>query len=95
MPLYAYRCPTCGADFEVSHRLADRAAPAFCPADGAEGKRLMTAPNVGGLAVDPASAPKTPAPTAKSWSHFGHSHTSSGTHSHGTPPAPPAPPPTA
>lgn len=95
MPIYAYRCPTCGADFEVSRRLADRAAPAFCPADGAEGKRLMTAPNVGGLAVDPANAPKAPATAAKSWSHFGHSHTGGGTHSHGAPPAPPAPPPTA
>lgn len=91
MPIYAYRCPTCQADFEVSRRLADRAAPAFCPADGVEGKRLMTAPNVGGLAVDPARAPKTPAPASKPWSHFGHSHTGGGTHSHGTPPAPPPP----
>jgi putative FmdB family regulatory protein len=92
MPIYAYRCPACQADFEVSRRLADRAAPAFCPMDGAEGKRLMTAPNVAGQAVDPASAPKATAPAAKRWSHFGHSHTGGGTHSHGGPAAsPPAP----
>lgn len=94
MPIYAYRCPACQADFEVSRRLADRTAPAFCPADGAESKRLLTVPNVGGVAVDPASVPKTPAnPAASKWSHFGHSHTGGGGHSHGTPPAPPASPP--
>ncbi len=57
MPIYPYRCPACGLDFEVSRRLADRTKPALCPHDGAEGKRLMTAPNVGGLALDPAMAP--------------------------------------
>ena len=84
MPISAYRCPACQANFDVSRRLADRAAPAFCPADGAEGKRLMTAPNVGGHAIDPASVPKS-APAASKWSHFGHSHTGGGSHAHGAP----------
>ena len=94
MPIYAYRCPACQADFEVSRRLADRTAPAFCPADGAEGKRLLTVPNVGGLAADPAMAPP-PSGTraANKWNHFGHSHTGGGSHSHGAPPTPPAEPP--
>lgn len=92
MPIYAYLCPACLAEFEVSRRLADRAAPALCPVDGVEGKRLMTAPNVNGQAVDPANAPKAEAPAAKRWSHFGHSHTGGGTHSHGAS-SPPAPPP--
>ena len=51
----------------------------------------MTAPNVGGLAVDPAMLPKATGP-AKSWSHFGHSHTDDGSHSHDPPPAAPTTP---
>ncbi len=96
MPIYAYRCPACQADFEVSRRLADRTAPAFCPADGTEGKRLLTVPNVGGHAADPAAGPRMPQPgdvRANKWNHFGHSHTGGGSHSHGVPPAPPAEPP--
>ena len=94
MPIYAYRCPACQADFEVSRRLADRTAPAFCPADGAEGKRLLTVPNVGGLIADPALAPKpSGTPAASKWSHFGHSHAGGGSHSHGAPTPPPADPP--
>ena len=91
MPIYAYRCPACQADFEVSRRLADSTAPTFCPADGTEGKRLLTVPNVGGLAADPAMLPKATGP-AKSWSHFGHSHTGDGSHSHDPPPAAPTTP---
>ncbi len=91
MPIYAYRCPACGLEFEVSRRLADRAKPAACPHDGTEGKRLMTAPNLGGVAADPATQAASPAPAAQSWSHFGHTHTGSGGHSHDAP-APPAPP---
>ncbi len=91
MPIYVYRCPTCGLEFEVSRRLAQRTAPAFCPVDGTEGKRLMTAPNLGGVAADPATRAKASPPASESWSHFGHTHTGGGGHSHDTP-TPPAPP---
>ena len=40
MPTYGYRCPTCGAEFDVVQRMSDP-AEASCPECGAAGKRLF------------------------------------------------------
>jgi putative FmdB family regulatory protein len=44
MPLYAFNCPQCGAEFEVSRKMTEASKPAFCPVDGATGSRIFSAP---------------------------------------------------
>lgn len=40
MPLYEYRCASCGRVFEVSHEVGGRPGP--CPVCGGEGRRIFT-----------------------------------------------------
>lgn len=42
MPIYAYRCNTCGQDFEDRRAVADRDGAA-CPECGGEARRLLAA----------------------------------------------------
>ncbi len=45
MPLYAYRCSTCGNSFEMLRRLSQAEDPADCPICGTPtGHREMAAP---------------------------------------------------
>lgn len=48
MPLYDFRCRTCGATFEVRRSMADAGAPASCPAGHADTVKLMPLVAVGG-----------------------------------------------
>lgn len=102
MPIYPFRCDSCGAEFEISRKISAMRDPAPCPACGTEARRIFTPIAVTGQAVDPAVAAKQSADAraakqAAAWSHFGHSHgPGSGAHSHGgqaTPPPGTAPTP--
>jgi putative FmdB family regulatory protein len=84
MPLYDYRCPKCGLEFEVSRPISRATEPALCPFDKSESERVFTMPMTftRGAAPEESSAPAEP--SGGSWSHFGHSHGhGAGAHSHG------------
>jgi putative FmdB family regulatory protein len=57
VPLYDFRCRTCGDTFEVRRAMADAAAPATCPAGHADTVKLMSLVAVGGRAEGSAAAP--------------------------------------
>ena len=94
MPLYAFRCPQCGLEFEVSRKMSAASDPANCPLDDAAGTRVFTAPmTLSNRGVDAPPAPPAAPQQPSGWSHFGHSHGGGvGGHSHGPrrPPPPPA-----
>ena len=58
MPLYDFRCRTCGDTFEVRRSMADAGDPAACPAGHADTVKLMPLVAVGGRA----GTDGTPAP---------------------------------
>jgi putative FmdB family regulatory protein len=85
MPLYDFRCPKCGLEFEVSRPMNRSDEPAFCLMDGTECERVLSMP-----VTFVKSDPTLPAPPANEqstgWSHFGHTHgPGAGAHSHGFP----------
>lgn len=57
MPLYDFRCRTCGETFEVRRPMADADGAAPCPHGHAETVRLLPLVAVGGRATGPAPAP--------------------------------------
>ena len=77
MPLYDFRCPKCGLEFEVSRPFSRATEAAMCPQDGMESERVFTMPMTfvrgGSDSAPPAS------PTA---GFGGHDHGPGG-HSHG------------
>lgn len=86
MPIYGFRCPACGMEFEVSRPMKDAGNPASCPLDGESAARIFTPPmKIGQRGVDePAAPPAASQPAQRQWSHFGHSHGfGAGSHSHG------------
>eukprot|EP01031_Cornospumella_fuschlensis_P046618 gene46618-57086_t len=46
MPVYAFECSACGEDFVLLRSIAERSAPAPCPACRQEAQRLISAPNL-------------------------------------------------
>ncbi len=62
MPLYDFRCRTCGDTFELRRSMADAGDPASCPAGHADTVKLMPMVAVGGRARGVDTAP-APAPT--------------------------------
>ena len=81
MALYDFRCTVCGLEFEVSRPMARAADPAFCPVDGAEGRRFFTMPMTFSK-PSPGARPPPPAP-ARGFSHHGHRHgPGTGSHTH-------------
>lgn len=42
MPIYEYRCPKCGIDFELMRRFSEMNEPALCPQCGTEAERLVS-----------------------------------------------------
>ena len=72
MPLYDFRCSTCGAVYEVKRPASRLAEPLLCAVDNAPCERLLTAPS-----FVTKSNPSLRGPSAAqraSWRHFGHSH---------------------
>lgn len=94
MPLYPFRCPHCGLEWEVSRKMSAASEPANCPLDGTAGSRIFTAPvTLANRGVDAPPAPPAEPKPASQWNHFGHSHGFGvGGHSHGAP-RPATPPP--
>jgi putative FmdB family regulatory protein len=94
MPLYPFRCPQCGLEFEVSRPMSKAGDPATCPLDGATGTRIFTAPaRLTAGRGESAPAPTPPPRPASTWSHFGHTHGAGvAAHSHGPYRPPPAAP---
>ena len=83
MPLYDFRCPKCGLEFEVSRPFSRATEPASCPQDGETAERVFTMPVafVKGGASDPAASPP---PMGGGHDHgpgHGQSH-GPGTHTH-------------
>lgn len=75
MPLYDFRCPSCGRTYEVLRPVSRLDDPLLCMDDRTPCDRALTAPNfVTKSSAEPeAAAPAAPA--SATWSHFGHSHT--------------------
>ena len=73
MPLYDYRCPQCGLEFEVSRPISRATEAALCPLDKTESERIFTMPMTftRGSAPEDGSSSSTAPDT--SFSH-GHSH---------------------
>ena len=42
MPVYEYRCPKCGNEFEVMRPISKADEPALCPKCGSSGEKLMS-----------------------------------------------------
>jgi putative FmdB family regulatory protein len=86
MPLYGFRCPKCGLEFEVSRPMSRSGEPANCPVDGTECERQITMPMT--FVKQNFTAVPQPPPQpggGAGWSHFGHSHgAGAGSHSHDT-----------
>lgn len=55
MPIYDYRCDTCG-DFEAWGKMSDSSAPAQCAVCGGLGDRIITAPSLAILGANQRNA---------------------------------------
>jgi len=42
MPIYEYRCPQCGQDFELMRPFSQADEPAPCPSCGSSGEKLIS-----------------------------------------------------
>lgn len=85
MPLYDFRCPKCGLQFEVSRPISKATDPAACPQDGTAAERVFTMPMTF-VKGDPnaSSLPSSPSPGGLDHGHdhgHGHSH-GPGSHTH-------------
>ena len=79
MPLYDFKCPTCGLAFEVSRPISKATEPVSCPNDGSVATRVFTMPVAfvkgGTTGSGDAAGGETSTPS------FGHDHGHG--HSHG------------
>ena len=80
MPLYDYRCPKCGLEFEVSRPISRATDPAMCPLDNEASERVFTMPMTFVRGGGPDSIPAPP--EGQSQGFGGHYH-GPGSHSHG------------
>lgn len=86
MPLYDYRCPKCGLEFEVSRPISRATEPALCPQDSEAGERVFTMPMtfVKSDPNAPSAVPKPPqGQTLTQMDAHGHGHSHGpGGHTH-------------
>jgi putative FmdB family regulatory protein len=67
---YAFRCPACALEFDVSRPVSEAGKAAACPVDGASAERIFTMPNTNFNRPPAADA----ASSGGGYSHSGHSH---------------------
>jgi putative FmdB family regulatory protein len=63
MPLYDYRCLSCG-DFRALRPMSESSAPVGCPVCGARSERMIAAPFLAGNDSGSGIAPPRNGPTA-------------------------------
>jgi putative FmdB family regulatory protein len=85
MPLYDFRCPQCGLEFEVSRPISRATEPVMCPQDNVAAERVFTMPMTF-VKGSPGEIPPPPPPSGAqgetgSGFYHGHSH-GPGTHTH-------------
>lgn len=61
VPVYEYRCRSCGSDFELRRPMAESNAPAPCPEGDGDGLRRMSVVSTIGSAGPTMSAAPAPA----------------------------------
>jgi putative FmdB family regulatory protein len=84
MPMYGFRCPQCGLEFEVARPMRLAGDPATCPMDGTVSQRIFAPVATIGGAKQEQKEPPAPKPQSGGFSHFGHSHGPGvAAHSHG------------
>jgi putative FmdB family regulatory protein len=82
VPLYDFRCPKCGLEFEVSRPISRASEPALCPQDNTESERVFTMPMTF-TRGNPGDTPPPPASGGGFDGGHGHGHTHGpGTHTH-------------
>ncbi|MEI6137288.1 MAG: FmdB family zinc ribbon protein [Chloroflexota bacterium] len=82
MPLYDFRCPSCGQVYEVKRSAARMADPLSCVVDQTFCDRVLTAPSF--VTKSNASYRLPTAAQRASWNHFGHTHGADASgHAHG------------
>ena len=78
MPLYDFRCPKCGLEFEVTRPISRASEPALCPWDKTASERVFKMPTTfvrGGARTPTLSEDGTPGPGRHMPGPGGHSHT--------------------
>jgi putative FmdB family regulatory protein len=89
MPLYDFRCPKCGLEFEVSRPMSRSDEPAYCLIDGTQSERMISMPSffvkggtgTAGFTDSSAGAGHTHGPGGHTHGPGGHTHGPGG-HSH-------------
>ena len=85
MARYAFQCPACGLEFEVSRPMSEAGLEARCPADGGVATRIFEMPGTVFNRPSPGPGP-APARPPRGYSHHGHYHgPGTGAHSHQPP----------
>jgi putative FmdB family regulatory protein len=80
MPLYDFKCPKCGLEFEVSRPFSRATEPTLCPQDNETAERVFTMPV--SFVKGGSSAPPVESPSA-AIDHHGHGHSHGpGSHTH-------------
>ena len=78
MPVYDFRCPRCGLQFEVSRPREHISEPVHCPQDGTQAQRVWVA--VPSMNARDRSKPEIPPLPVDDHDH-GHAH-GPGSHTH-------------
>ncbi|HWO74114.1 MAG TPA: zinc ribbon domain-containing protein [Dehalococcoidia bacterium] len=84
MPLYDYRCPKCGLEFEVSRPFSRAGEPVNCPQDGTVSERLFSfrVTVIKGLSGGGESEEQSKSAGGEHDHDHGHSHSHGESHSH-------------
>jgi putative FmdB family regulatory protein len=68
---YAFRCPTCALEFDVSRPVSDAGKATACPVDGTDAERIFTMPQTH---FKRSLSDALGSGGGSTYSHSGHSH---------------------